>query len=127
MYANTLYAARLQTLQVGERKHSDSDPAPLSQRIRNCEKRGAWMVNYAARKAREYVFIYWKFLDVAYGFGHNEDQDHHVRVGRLAADEVESMEGFVRMEMENARERTVAAWDHESAHALLGRMWPKEG
>ena len=40
---------------------------------------------------RLYLRLYWKFLDGKF-FGHNEDRDHHARLGMLTKAEAETME-----------------------------------
>lgn len=113
----------LRILAEEENKLGDSRQVPLSQRMRESWERRAWLITYAARKSWEFDFIYWKFLDEMF-FGHNEDQDYHARTGLLTPHELGMMDRFVRMKMEETKERKDVTWDYESANALLAQMWP---
>ncbi|KAF9769362.1 hypothetical protein IL306_013231, partial [Fusarium sp. DS 682] len=81
----------------------------------------AWMINYAARNSWAFDCIYWKFLDRKF-FGHNENGDHHARLGMLTKAKAETMEQFVRMKMQERGERALVEWDDESAAARLAKF-----
>ncbi|KAI3321625.1 phosphotransferase family protein [Xylariaceae sp. AK1471] len=93
----------------------------LSQQMRKSWERKTWMINYAARNSWELDFIFWRFLDARY-FGPNEKGDHHARLGLLTQKEIEAMEPFVKMKMEESKERVLVHWDHDSAAAQLAKV-----
>ena len=93
----------------------------LSQQMRKHWGNKAWMINYAARNSWAFDFIYWKFLDTEF-FGHNENGDHHQRLGMLTKVEAEIMEQFVMMKMQERNERALTEWSGESAATKLAKF-----
>lgn len=84
---------------------SDSN-IPLSLRIKKSWETKTWLINYAARNSWAFDCIFWKFLDARY-FGENEEGDYEARLGLLTVREIEAMEPFVKIKMEESRERTL--------------------
>ncbi|ELR07249.1 hypothetical protein GMDG_08320 [Pseudogymnoascus destructans 20631-21] len=93
----------------------------LSQRMRKSWESKTWMINYAARNSWAFDFIFWRFLDARY-FGLNEETDYHARLGLLTQQEIEAMEPFVKMKLEEGKERILVLWDHESAADQLAKV-----
>lgn len=93
----------------------------LSQQMRKRWESRAWMINYAARNSWAFDFVYWKFLDAEF-FGHNENGDHHQRLGMLTKVETEAMEQLVSMKMQERSERGWVEWSHESAATRLAKF-----
>ncbi|KAK0391426.1 hypothetical protein NLU13_0926 [Sarocladium strictum] len=100
---------------------ADQGGVRLSQQMRKRWESRAWMINYAARNSWAFDYIYWKFLDAEF-FGHNENGDHHERLGMLTKAEVKNMEQFVRMKMQEHSERALAEWNDESAATRLAKF-----
>ena len=94
---------------------------PLSQRMRKSWESKTWMINYAARNSWAFDFIFWRFLDARY-FGLNEEADYHARLGLLTQQEIEAMEPFVKMKLEEGKERILVLWDHDSAADQLAKV-----
>ncbi|KAI0472601.1 hypothetical protein GGR56DRAFT_651102 [Xylariaceae sp. FL0804] len=101
--------------------NGDQEGVRLSQQMRKRWESRAWMINYAARNSWAFDFLYWKFLDAEF-FGHNENGDHHERLGMLTKAEAETMEQFVRMKMQERSERALAEWNDESAAIRLAKF-----
>jgi hypothetical protein len=94
---------------------------PLSQRMRESWERKTWAINYAARNSWEFDWVYWRFIDPMF-FGPNEDADHHARLDSLTQEQAEAMEPFVKMKMEESKERILVEWDEGAAAAHLARF-----
>jgi len=94
---------------------------PLSQRMRESWERKTWIINYAARNSWEFDWVYWRFIDPMF-FGPNEDADHHARLDSLTREQAEAMEPFVKMKMEESKERVLVQWDDEDAAAHLAKL-----
>lgn len=93
----------------------------LAQRMRESWEIKSWMVNFVARKSWSFDGLFWRFLDPAY-FGANEDGDYKARLGLLSEQEAEAMEPFVKMKMDEAKERLLVEWEHETANAHLAKV-----
>lgn len=98
----------------------------LSRYMRESWSTGRFWLNYAARKSWAFDTIYWKYLDKRF-FGTREttismDERWKTRVHLLSEEERVAMEPFVRMKMEEARERTLVEWDDNEARQRLGSI-----
>jgi hypothetical protein len=100
---------------------SSDRKVPLSQRMRKSWENKTWLINYAARNSWEFDYIFWRYLDTKF-FGPNEDEDHHARLGLLTPKELEAMEPFVEIKMEESKERILIQWDHDSTVAQLAKF-----
>ncbi|KAI0108031.1 kinase-like domain-containing protein [Daldinia grandis] len=100
---------------------SSLEDVPLSRKIRNSWEKRAWMVNYAARSSWVFDFIFWEFLDPEY-FGDNEKGDHHPRLSLLTEQQIGAMEPFVKMKMEESKERSLVEWNHDDAVVQLAKV-----
>ncbi|KAI1655445.1 hypothetical protein F4813DRAFT_381989 [Daldinia decipiens] len=94
------------------------EDVPLSQRMRNSWEKRTWMINYTARNSWAFDFIFWRFLDTEY-FGDNEEGDHHARLSFLTQQQIEAMEPFVKMKIEESKERSLVEWGHDDAAVRL--------
>lgn len=94
---------------------------PLSQRMRESWESKTWMINYTARNSWAFDFIFWKFLDTRY-FGPNDDGDYHARLDLLTQQEIQAMEPFVKIKIEESKERILVQWDHDNAVAQLAKV-----
>lgn len=93
----------------------------LAQRMRESWETKSWMVNFVARKSWSFDGLFWRFLDPAY-FGANEDGDYKARLGLLSEEEAEAMEPFVKIKMDEAKERLLVEWEREMASAHLAKV-----
>lgn len=93
----------------------------LAQRMQESWETKSWMVNFVARKSWSFDGLFWRFLDPAY-LGANEDGDYKARLGLLSEQEAEAMEPFVKMKMDEAKERLLVEWEHETANAHLAKV-----
>ncbi|KAI1363038.1 phosphotransferase family protein [Xylaria arbuscula] len=109
---------------AGSFKHlalSASKTPTLSKMMRQRWESKAWMINYAAKSSWEFDALFWRYLDPKY-FGPNEVADHQARLSRLTPKERKTMNVLVKTKMEEAKERILVHWDHESAKAHLARF-----
>lgn len=97
------------------------EAVPLSERMRNSWEKRTWMINYAARNSWALDFIFWRFLDTEY-FGDNEECDHHARLSLLTQQQIEPMEPFIEMKMEESKKRSLVEWDHDDAVVQLAKV-----
>ncbi|KAI2778491.1 hypothetical protein F4815DRAFT_501255 [Daldinia loculata] len=97
------------------------EDVPLSERMRNSWEKRTWMINYAARNSWALDFIFWRFLDTEY-FGDNEECDHHARLSLLTQQQIEPMEPFIEMKMEESKKRSLVEWDHDDAVVQLAKV-----
>lgn len=93
----------------------------LAQRMRESWETKSWMVNFVAQKSWSFDGLFWRYLDPAY-FGANEDGDYTARLGLLSEQEAEAMEPFVKMKMDEAKERLLVEWEHKTASAHLAKV-----
>lgn len=52
----------------------------------------------------------------------SEDWDHHARLHLLSKREIEAMEPFVAVKMEEGKERILVGWDEERTAARLAEV-----
>ncbi|KAK8076642.1 hypothetical protein PG994_003914 [Apiospora phragmitis] len=100
---------------------SSDNEIPLSQQMRESWEKQTWMISYAARNSWAFDFIFWRHLDERY-FGPNEDRDYHASLDLFTQRELEVMETFVEMKMEQQKESTLMTLDHDSAAAQLAKF-----
>jgi hypothetical protein len=93
----------------------------LAQRMQESWETKSWMVNFVSRKSWSFDGLFWRYLDPAY-FGANEDGDYKARLGLLPEQEAGAMEPFVKTKMEEAKERVLVEWEHETAIAHLAKV-----
>ncbi|KAI1822490.1 phosphotransferase family protein [Xylaria intraflava] len=98
----------------------DRDVA-LSQRMRESWESSTWLINCAVQSSWEFDCLYWNFVDISF-FGPNEEQDYGVRLGLLTEKKLEAMEPFVKMKMEESKERILVKWDDDDAAAHLAKF-----
>lgn len=91
---------------------SSSQGLSLSQRMRKSWESQTWMINYAARNSWAFDGIYWRYLDTRF-WGPNEEGDYRARVGLLTPEQKEAMEPFVKMKIEESKERTLVERDDD--------------
>ncbi|KAM0280711.1 hypothetical protein ACHAQH_003881 [Verticillium albo-atrum] len=93
----------------------------LAQRMRHSWETKSWIVNFVARKSWAFDALFWRYLDPVY-FGENEDGDYKTKMGVLSEEEARAMEPFVRMKMDESKERILVDWGQDESEAHLAKV-----
>ncbi|PVH84308.1 phosphotransferase [Cadophora sp. DSE1049] len=123
------YERRLKTwLSAMEAVEHDTGPDVLllSTYMRESWDTGRFWLNYAARKSWAFDTIYWKYLDERFFGVRGErvfpEELWKSRVHLLSEEERDAMEPFVRVKMEESKERILVEWDAEEARKHLSSL-----
>ncbi|KAH8659539.1 kinase-like domain-containing protein [Ilyonectria robusta] len=100
---------------------SDNETWSLSRRMQRNWESKSWMIRYAARNSWALDFLFWRYLDSRY-FGENQDADRHARLHLLSQHKIDAMEPFVKLKMEQDKEKVLVRWSDEDVKAELSKV-----